>query len=105
MDLGASQTREQLTSQPVNKATGSRHSVVTARLGLPGRRDRHGLGAIIGCGPARPGRGYRNRRTSERIMSAAMVLAKAQSIGDTAMVELLTCPECGSMTFAGSSLR
>ncbi|KOU31263.1 hypothetical protein ADK52_03550 [Streptomyces sp. WM6372] len=38
-------------------------------------------------------------------MSAAMVLAEAEAIGDTRMIKLLTCPECGFMTFAGSSRR
>ncbi|MFH7340654.1 hypothetical protein [Streptomyces sp. KHY 26] len=48
---------------------------------------------------------YRDRRTSDRIMGLALMLAEAEWTGDEGMIRLLTCPECGRITFAGASRR
>ncbi|WP_030753210.1 hypothetical protein [Streptomyces sp. NRRL S-31] len=48
---------------------------------------------------------YRARQASERIMTLAMMLADAEWTGDTGMIRLLTCPECGQITFAGGDRR
>ncbi|GAA2904662.1 hypothetical protein GCM10010524_40660 [Streptomyces mexicanus] len=48
---------------------------------------------------------YRARRASDRVMTLAMMLADAEWTGDTGMIRLLTCPECGRITFAGGDRR
>ncbi|WP_055523201.1 hypothetical protein [Streptomyces graminilatus] len=48
---------------------------------------------------------YRARRASDRIMTLAMMLGDAEWNDDTGMIRLLTCPECGHMTFAGGHRR
>jgi hypothetical protein len=48
---------------------------------------------------------YRARKTSDRIMGLAMMLAEAEWNGDTGIIRILTCPACGTITFAGASRR
>lgn len=48
---------------------------------------------------------YRDRRTSDQIMVLALMLGEAEWTGDERMIQLLTCPECGRITFAGASRR
>lgn len=48
---------------------------------------------------------YRARQTSDRIMTLAMMLADAEWNDDTGIIRLLTCPECGQITFAGGHRR
>ncbi|MEU7363342.1 MULTISPECIES: hypothetical protein [Streptomyces] len=48
---------------------------------------------------------YRARRVSDRIMALGMLLAEAEWNGDRRMMRLLTCPECGRITFAGGDRR
>lgn len=48
---------------------------------------------------------YRSRVASDRIWTLGMMLAEAEHFGDRRMIRLLTCPECGVITFAGAIHR
>ncbi|MER6092415.1 hypothetical protein [Streptomyces bluensis] len=48
---------------------------------------------------------YRDQRKADRIMGLAMMLADAEWNDDTGIIRLLTCPECGHITFAGGDRR
>ncbi|MDT9701618.1 hypothetical protein [Streptomyces sp. P17] len=50
-------------------------------------------------------RWYREQRRTDRSWGLAMMLADAEWNGDTGIIRLLTCPECGQITFAGGHRR
>lgn len=48
---------------------------------------------------------YRERRATERVIGLGLVLAEAEWNGDTAVIDMLTCRECGWATFPGGGRR
>jgi predicted nucleic acid-binding Zn ribbon protein len=48
---------------------------------------------------------YRERQTAARALGLALMLGDAEHNGDTGIIRLLTCPECGEITFAGGGRR
>lgn len=93
------------------------------RTDLSWARDAGGMGRIrfcASCGVRLPrnasprrrycddvcrAQGYRARKTFDRIMGLALMLAEAEWNDDTGVIRLLTCPECGRITFAGGGRR
>ncbi|MBI0377289.1 hypothetical protein JBE27_13690 [Streptomyces albiflaviniger] len=48
---------------------------------------------------------YRDRKRADHAFGLGLMLGEAEWIGDEGMIRLLTCPECGHITFAGATRR
>ncbi|MFF3260920.1 hypothetical protein [Streptomyces sp. NPDC002932] len=57
------------------------------------------------CDDACRSQAYRRRVAADRSWQLGMMLAEAEHFGDRRMIRLLTCPECGMITFAGAGFR
>ncbi|PWS50891.1 hypothetical protein DLE01_15710 [Streptomyces sp. FT05W] len=57
------------------------------------------------CDAACRAQAYRERRAAERMFGVGVLLGGALETGDRATVRELTCPVCGTVTFAGAGRR